>query len=175
MAGMLGPEPRRWRTALLSFLSMVVFALVMPRVGSDFWQASVLGAPILITLTFAYQAGRRQQALGRDALRIATAAVVSILGMVALAMLFVAISLLIGPAPQDSLFKIVLDRFSPNLRSDSAFPFVLLFFVGIAIVLVVVYQRGRPAREAAEADLQHEAQIERAARAAATGQEPITR
>lgn len=168
-----GPGPPRRRTAVAFLVTLVVMALVLPKVGSDAWQLNVLVAPLLVTITVAYRAGRRQRILGRDASHVATAVLIAFLGSVVLGALFVAISLVIGPAPEDALFVVVLEQLFPKRSTGSLLLFAVVFFGGLIVVAVVASRRSRPAREAYEAALQRQAKIERTARAAAAGQKAM--
>jgi len=160
--------PLRWRDAVLTIALIVAFALVMPKVGSETWNVGVLGAPVLITITLAYRAGRRQQALGRGRSRSVTAVAVTVLGAFGFAALLVGTSLLIGPAEEDALFTRFLEALD---RGRMRSLFLVAFFVGLGVLVVLGYVRGKPGRLAEEAVLEEEARIERAARAAASGKE----
>jgi hypothetical protein len=82
---------------------LVALAFIAPKVGSTGVPVTLVVLVLGYTAVMAYRAGSRQQALGRSAALIATAVVTAVLSVAAIVGAFVVLSMIVGPAPEDSL------------------------------------------------------------------------
>jgi hypothetical protein len=98
-----GSAPPRRRNLVFPLVLIAALALIAPKVGSTGVPSTLIVLVLAYTAFSAYRVGTRQQALGRSTVHTATAVLTAVGSVAALVGAFVTLSLIIGPAPEDSL------------------------------------------------------------------------